>query len=228
MDQQKTGRFIAALRREKGWTQTQLADRLGVTDKAVSRWETGKGMPDVSLLAPLGEALGVSVNELLAGERIEPERLFEQSDALVLRTLEESRQRFRTFRQNLLYAVGAVLLAGSLLFLGFDTSFVAFYASILGGLLLAAATLLHFRGRWKRGMLAAAAVLLLTFCLLEARDFVFVKLYQLPPQYNLRIVTGQDEIRYEKLFYDVYCFPSERGADRYQIAAKQSDQTPVR
>lgn len=79
MDHQKTGFFIAALRREKGWTQKELAERLGVTDKAVSRWETGKGMPDVSLLKPLSETLGVSVNELLAGEAIEPEQVMERS-----------------------------------------------------------------------------------------------------------------------------------------------------
>ncbi len=228
MNPQKTGLFIAALRREKGWTQSELAERLGVTDKAVSRWETGKGLPDISLLAPLGEALGVSVNELLSGGRIASEQLTERSDALVLHTMEESRERVRRFQSNLFYAAGAVLLAGSLLFLGFDTSFVAFYASILGGLLLAAATLLHFRGRWKRGILAAAAVLLLTFCLLEARDFVYVTFYELPPQYNLRIVTGYDEIRYEKLFYDVCRSRSETGKDLYQIVVKQRDQAHMR
>ena len=227
MDQQKTGRFIAALRREKGWTQTQLADRLGVTDKAVSRWETGKGMPDVSLLSPLGEALEVSVNELLAGERSEPERLLEQSDALVLRTLEESRQRLRKFRQNLLYAAGGVLLGGSLLFLGFDTSFVAVYASLLGALLLAAAAWLQCQGK-RRGLLAAGLVLLLALGLFELRDFVFVTFYELPPQYSLQIVTGQGEIRYEKLFYDVIRSRPEGGEECYQIAAKQRGQAPVR
>lgn len=69
MDATKIGTFIAAERRAKGWTQRQLAGELQLTDKAVSRWETGKGLPDVSLLLPLAAALGVSVGELLAGER---------------------------------------------------------------------------------------------------------------------------------------------------------------
>ena len=56
MDHQKVGCFIAALRREKGWTQRELAAQLGVTDKAVSRWETGKGLPDISLLRQIGRA----------------------------------------------------------------------------------------------------------------------------------------------------------------------------
>ena len=67
MDATKIGTFIAAERRAKGWTQRQLADKLQLTDKAVSRWETGKGLPDVSFLLPLAAALDVSVGELLAG-----------------------------------------------------------------------------------------------------------------------------------------------------------------
>ena len=65
MDATKIGTFIAAERRAKGWTQRQLADKLQLTDKAVSRWETGKGLPDVSFLLPLAAALDVSVGELL-------------------------------------------------------------------------------------------------------------------------------------------------------------------
>ena len=68
MDAKRTGTFIAALRRELGMTQRELADAIAVTDKAVSRWETGKGYPDVETLAPLAEALGVTVGDLLAGE----------------------------------------------------------------------------------------------------------------------------------------------------------------
>ena len=69
MDAGKTGELIAALRKEKGWSQTELAERLGVTNKAVSRWETGRGYPDVELLPLVARELGVTISELLEGER---------------------------------------------------------------------------------------------------------------------------------------------------------------
>ena len=69
MDAGKTGELIAALRKEKGWSQAELAERLGVTNKAVSRWETGRGYPDVELLPLVARELGVTISELLEGER---------------------------------------------------------------------------------------------------------------------------------------------------------------
>lgn len=69
MDNLKFGSFIAELRKEKNMTQKELADRLHVTDKAVSKWETGKGFPDLKLMEPLAEELGVSLVELLQGRR---------------------------------------------------------------------------------------------------------------------------------------------------------------
>lgn len=70
MDQIIIGRFIADCRREKGLTQMQVAEQLGVTNRAVSKWETGKGMPDVSILQSLCGVLDISVNELLSGKRL--------------------------------------------------------------------------------------------------------------------------------------------------------------
>jgi len=73
MDQVKIGRFIAECRKGRGLTQAKLAEMLGITDRAVSKWETGKSMPDSGLMLPLCDILGISVNELLSGERIEME-----------------------------------------------------------------------------------------------------------------------------------------------------------
>lgn len=73
MDQQKIGRLIKELRKEKGLTQAQLAERLNITDRAVSKWETGKSMPDSSIMLELCEILGISVNELLSGEKVNTE-----------------------------------------------------------------------------------------------------------------------------------------------------------
>lgn len=70
MDYTKTGDFIKQLRTEKQLTQKELSEIIGCTDKAVSRWETGKGLPDTALLMPLCEALGITVNELLLGEKL--------------------------------------------------------------------------------------------------------------------------------------------------------------
>ena len=87
MDPQKTGQFICILRKQRGLTQRELAEAVGVTDKAVSRWERGRGLPDVSLLSPLAAALGTSVTELLAGEPLTAEERGARSDSVLLEAL---------------------------------------------------------------------------------------------------------------------------------------------
>ena len=70
MNQVKIGKFIAQCRKEKNMTQAELAEKLNITDRAISKWETGKGMPDSSIMLELCDELDISVNELLSGEMI--------------------------------------------------------------------------------------------------------------------------------------------------------------
>ena len=70
MDQIKTGKFIATLRKEKDLTQEQLGEKLGVTNKTISRWENGNYMPDIEMLSLLSKEFDVSINELISGERL--------------------------------------------------------------------------------------------------------------------------------------------------------------
>ena len=70
MNQEKIGKFIAENRKAKKLTQSELAEKLGVTDRTISNWENGKNMPDLSFFKPLCDILGISINELMSGERI--------------------------------------------------------------------------------------------------------------------------------------------------------------
>ena len=80
MNQIKIGKFISECRKEKKLTQSQLAEKMNITDKAVSKWENGKSLPDISLLLPLCEILGISLNELFIGEHIPDDKLKEKTD----------------------------------------------------------------------------------------------------------------------------------------------------
>lgn len=80
MEQQMIGKFILTCRKEKGLTQMQLAEKLNITNRAISKWETGKSMPDVSLMLDLCNILGITVNELLSGERIAMENYQERAE----------------------------------------------------------------------------------------------------------------------------------------------------
>lgn len=75
MEQQKIGKLILTKRKEKGFTQQQLADMLGVTNKAVSKWENGKSMPDIGIIPELCKVLDISISTLLNGEEIEDEQI---------------------------------------------------------------------------------------------------------------------------------------------------------
>ena len=97
MDKEKTGQLITELRKEKGLTQKQLADALNVTDKAVSKWERGLSFPDISMLEPISELLGVSIMEILAGERQSGDGTLTQEEArdLIKASVELSDEEIR-------------------------------------------------------------------------------------------------------------------------------------
>lgn len=92
MDQESIGRFIQELRKEKNLTQKELADRIGVSDKAVSKWENGRSMPDTSLLNPLCKELSVSVNELLVAEKLPPEEYAVKAEENIMELLQNNKK----------------------------------------------------------------------------------------------------------------------------------------
>jgi transcriptional regulator with XRE-family HTH domain/ribosomal protein S27AE len=92
MDQIKIGRFIAEERKSKGYTQKQLANILGISDKTVSKWECGNGFPEVSLLLPLCETLEISVNELLAGEKVSDEEYRKKAEENMVNLVKEAQE----------------------------------------------------------------------------------------------------------------------------------------
>lgn len=93
MDQIKIGMFISQLRKEKGLTQAALAEKLNITDRAVSKWERGISLPDSSTMLPLCEILGINVNELLTGERIAMENYNKKAEEIILEMTRMKEQR---------------------------------------------------------------------------------------------------------------------------------------
>ena len=109
MDQIRTGKFIAELRKEQGLTQRELAERLCISDKTVSKWECGNGLPEVSFMLPLCEILGISVNELLSGERLTDTAYREKAEDNMMNMMEELEQNKRKVHLQIAVAVTVVL-----------------------------------------------------------------------------------------------------------------------
>lgn len=140
MDQEKIGTFIAACRKEAGYTQAVLGEKLGVTDRAVSKWETGRSLPDPSLMLPLCGLLGITVNELLTGKRIAMEDYRQKAEENLLAL---KRQEIRNSRKllNLELFIGTITTVSCLIMV-----FAACFATQIWG--------------WRIGLLGAALVLM--------------------------------------------------------------------
>ena len=92
MDQILIGKFIAEERKRKGYTQKQLSEKLGISDKTVSKWERGNGFPEVSLLLPLCNELDITVNELLSGERVSEEDYRKKAEENMVNLVKEAQE----------------------------------------------------------------------------------------------------------------------------------------
>lgn len=112
MNQEKIGKFIATCRKEKKYTQAALAEKIGITDRAVSKWENGKSMPDASIMLELCELLDINVNELLTGEHIVMDNYKEMAEANMLELKKKEQSMNKAF-----LAIEVLLLVVSMVFL---------------------------------------------------------------------------------------------------------------
>ena len=158
MDQIRIGRFIAECRKQKNLTQVQLAEKLSVTDKAVSKWERGIAMPDTSIMLELCDILSISVNELLSGEKIDMENNSQKSEQLLIEMTKELERKNKTI-WNARWTIMIVSMVG-----------------LIGGLALIA--LFMPEGPWMLVAILALCVLFLIPCFYALKLEVIVGAYK--------------------------------------------------
>ncbi len=158
MDQIKIGRFIAECRKNQNLTQLQLAGKLGITDKAISKWERGIAMPDTSIMLELCEVLCISVNELLNGEKISMENNSQKNEQLLLDMAKEMEQKDKTIWTSM----WAILIVSIL--------------SLLAGIIIAA--LVIPEGPWQLVAILGITVVFLIPCFYALKLEVSVGAYK--------------------------------------------------
>lgn len=127
MDQIKIGKFIASLRKEHNMTQLVLAEKLGISDRAISKWENGRGLPDISLMKPLCVILGITLDELLCGERVEKSDSVSATEKNLLKILLEREAEIRkSRRRKKILAVLLPIVIAFVCIFGLKISFMIF------------------------------------------------------------------------------------------------------
>ncbi len=109
MDQIKIGGFIAEERKRKGYTQKILSEKLGISDKTISKWERGNGFPEVSLLIPLCSELDITVNELLSGERVSEEQYRKKAEENMVNLVKEAQENKKKIILSVMVGILTIL-----------------------------------------------------------------------------------------------------------------------
>ena len=147
MDAKKLGQFIAEIRKEKEMTQAELAVKLHVTDKAVSKWERGLGLPDINSIEPLAEALGISIAEVMQAERISADNITEKhASEMLTNAFDIVKQQRKTEKTHILLILSGVMTVLILLILGPMEAMVVF----LPCLCIVGSIALSVYGLWRR------------------------------------------------------------------------------
>ena len=132
MDQIKTGQFIAQQRKEKKYTQKQLAEILNISDKTISKWECGNGFPEISLLIPLCDTLEIDVNELLSGEKIDNINYKTKAEENMLNMIKEKEENLQKIKLTTIVGViSTISFLTLMIILAYYGTIFPIYVSIL-------------------------------------------------------------------------------------------------
>ncbi len=209
MNQEKIGKFIAKCRKDRKMTQSELAEKLGVTDKSIGNWENGRNMPDLSLFKPLCDELGININDLLSGEKISKDKYQEKFEENIVNTIDYSTKRINKYSNviGILFVVfGLFISMSAIMMFPSESSWGSIY-SVLGVIIFVFGIfkLINKIKMWKR-LLLVLLIFLGALGMLFFTDYVNVKRNNVAPMFRISsMYLGGDEelLYYDTLFYDV-------------------------
>lgn len=207
MNQEKIGEFISACRKEKKITQRELAELLGVTDRSVSNWETGKNMPDLSLFKPLCEILGITINELLSGEKLSKEKYQEKFEENIVNTIDYSTKRINKYSKSISLIIiifGLFISLSAIMIFPSESSWSSIYSFIGIIVFMIGISRIINIAKWFNKVLLILIIFITAMGILLFTDYINVKNNNEAPMFRLTTTTTGNVIYYDTLFYDVY------------------------
>ena len=223
MNQEHIGKFIRKCRKERNLTQIELAERLGVSDRSVSNWECGKCMPDLSLFQPLCEELGITINELLSGEKLKKEEYLKKSEENMLHTIDYTNSLLKKNNNSLgsvLFFFGLLIILTAISIFPPDSSWSSIYA-ILGSMIsLIGVSKFTKKYSFFKRIFFHLSYFLCLMILLFILDYVSVIFNQQAPRFSYYKETGDQVILYQAPFYQVYRINYDTKNEYYIIDSK--------
>lgn len=206
MNQEKIGKFILELRKEKHMTQQELADKLGVTDRAISKWENGRGMPDLSLMKPLCDELEITINELISAEKIDTKDYPKKSDENIINTIDYTNKKIEK-KNNMLGLIviifGILIAITAVSIFPSESSWGSIYSVF--GIIVSLIGVSRFTRRLTYGkrVVCNFGYFLLCLIVLLTIDYIGVVNIHQAPRFSFVKVSGENVMYYDTPFYDV-------------------------
>ncbi len=206
MNQEKIGKFILECRKRKKFTQSELAEKLGVTDKSVSNWENGRNMPDLSLFKSLCDIFEISINDLISGEIVTKENYQEKFEENIINTIDYTNKKIvknSNYIGILLIIFGVILAVTAMTIFPSESSWGSVY-SVLGAIVsLIGISKLTRRLKYVKRLLFNFGYFILFISILFILDYVSVINIHQAPRFSKYTITADKTIYYDTLFYDV-------------------------
>ena len=203
MNQEKIGKFIQELRKEKDLTQQSLAEKLGVTDRSISNWENGKCMPDLSLFKPLCEILDISINELMSGEKI-TENYQNKLEENIINVIDDKNKNFDRIGYLIFNTLGIIIYIISCLSWSIPGNFQIF--SALFGTIFIVLSLNKIIKKKISKIIISSFVFIILIITLLLIDYQMTDDIHKPKIYIKKYAVNNVTIYYKKLFDSpIYC-----------------------
>lgn len=223
MDQEKIGKFILKLRKEKNLTQQQLADILKVTDRAISKWENGRGMPDLSLFKSLCETLDISVNDLISGYKVPKEKYQEKLESNTLDIINYTNSKIEKknyFISFVLIIFGILIDITAMTVFKSESSFGSIYS--IFGILLSTFGIYILTKKSSKKILFMISYFIISLSTLLFIDYLSVINIKQAPRFSIYKITSDSAIYYDTLFYDVIRCNLDTKDEYYKLIKNQN------